>query len=166
MQRIKKIRASVFTRLLFVMMITVVIINLIVGGFFSHAFKDAIETPLQKKITQYFDYIIADIGIPPSLETARRLAKASQMNIHYIGTDIKWSTAGSVPENHRLRFKSKKGSSPVRLSHRRGVHFFEIRKPHGRFIFEFAVPDRRDLNKKRIIALLMLLTFVILIVEK
>jgi len=50
----------------------------------------------------------------------------------------------------------------MRLGHRRGIHFIELQKPQGRFIFELALPDRRDLNKQRIIALLALLTLVVL----
>ena len=76
---LNKILRSVFTKLLLVILFTGIAVNVVVGGFFwMH--RNAAVRPLHKNLLQYANYIINDLGTPPSLERARQVA--GQASLH------------------------------------------------------------------------------------
>ncbi|MGD2037821.1 MAG: hypothetical protein PVH28_08060, partial [Desulfobacterales bacterium] len=77
-----RIIRSVFTKLLVVIILTGICINLVVGGFFVHL-RNAFIGPFHKNVVQYLNYLIADMGNPPTLERARKIARQSFLEIRY-----------------------------------------------------------------------------------
>jgi signal transduction histidine kinase len=157
----RRFLGSIFTKLLGVLLITGICINLLIFGFFSHAFKTLADTTFKKNIVQYFDYLISDLGSPPSLAQAERIAGQASLAIRYASPDRSWSTStAALPP--RLTFDSRPGWPHVRIAHHHGRHFFEIRRGEERFIFEAArITDPAVELEKLVIVLLALLTAIL-----
>jgi hypothetical protein len=85
-QWFKKIFRSVFTKLLVVIILAGICINLVVGGFFVHL-RNSFIGPFHKNVVQYLNYLIADMGAPPTLDRAREIARQSFLEIRYEGPD-------------------------------------------------------------------------------
>ena len=104
MNWLKRIVRSIFTKLLLVIVLTGICINLVVGGFFW-LHRSAAGRPLHKNILQYLNYIIDDIGYPPELARARRIADQASLQITYEGPNLSWSTADNASDIARARWR-------------------------------------------------------------
>jgi len=96
---LNKILRSVFTKLLVVILLTGIAVNLVVGGFFwMH--RTAALRPLHKNIVQYANYIISDLGTPPSLKRARQVAEKASLQIYFEGPNQSWATVAEIYDFH------------------------------------------------------------------
>ncbi|MGD8963489.1 MAG: hypothetical protein PVH43_13280, partial [Desulfobacterales bacterium] len=86
-QWFKKVFRSVFTKLLVVIILTGICINLVVGGFFIHL-RNQFIGPFHKNVEQYLNYLIADMGTPPTLDRAREIARESFLDVRYESPDL------------------------------------------------------------------------------
>ena len=93
----QKVFRSVFTKLLVIIIATGIALNLVVVGFFV-AHRHMVESSIQQNVIQYINYLIADIGNPPSVERAREIARQTLLKIHFQSPQSKWSTAGNPPD--------------------------------------------------------------------
>jgi signal transduction histidine kinase len=158
---IHRIIRSVFTKLLVVIIIAGICINLAVGGFFWH-YRNIAGGPFHRNVVQYLNYLIADMGNPPSLERAREIARKSSMVIRYESPDLSWSTSDDLPTVFKGRFISWRQNPDVRLAKHRGRHFIEVDRQPGRFIFGLSqnLQINRDRNRL-LIAMFVLLTAIL-----
>jgi len=129
-----RIIRSVFTKLLVVIILTGICINLVVGGFFVHL-RNEFVSPFHKNVVQYLDYLIADMGNPPTLERAREIASQSFLEIRYESPDLSWTTSNALPAVFKGRFVPSRQNPDVRFGKYRGRHIIEVNTQAGRFIF-------------------------------
>jgi len=157
---LNKIVRSVFTKLLIVILFAGIAVNLVVGGFFwMH--RSAAVRPLHKNLLQYANYIINDLGTPPSLERARQVAGQASLQIYFEGPGKSWATAADVYNFQKAHWRSWSKSPEVRLGRYRGHHFVEIAHASGRFVFGIDKNWEMDPERGRIVAtLLALLTLI------
>jgi signal transduction histidine kinase len=157
----RRLLRSIFTKLLVVLIATGICMNLLIFGFFSHAFRTLTDTTFHKNIIQYFNYLVSDLGSPPALAQAERIARQTSLEIRYAGPDRSWSTS-SVALPSRLTFDTRPGWGSVGIARYHGRHFYEIRRGSERFIFEAArvVDPEADL-RNLVIVLLALLTAIL-----
>lgn len=143
----QRVFRSVFTKLLVIIIATGIALNLVVVGFFV-AHRYMVERSIYQNVIQYINYLIADIGNPPSVERAREIARQTLLQIHFQNPRDKWSTAGNPPDLSRGRFYVWKESPNIRFGRYHGHSIVEVNRNNGLFIFEFAKPfdreDRRD----------------------
>ncbi len=159
----KRIIRSVFTKLLVVIILTGICINLVVGGFFIHL-RNQFIGPFHKNVIQYLNYLIADMGTPPTLERAREIARESFLEIRYESPDLSWTTSDDLPTVFKGRFVSWRQNPDVRYGKYRGRHVIEVDREAGRFIFG---PSRRlpvDRARHRLLVIMLVLLTVILAV--
>jgi signal transduction histidine kinase len=156
-----KIFRSVFTKLLAVIVLTGICINLVVGGFFWH-YRNLSGGPFHKNVVQYLNYLIADMGRPPSLQRARQIAQASSLHIRFEGPDISWTTSDEVPAIYKGRFFAWDQNPDVRLGRYRGRHIVEVNTKAGRFIFGLARNLTIDSERHRLLVVLLILLTAIL----
>ena len=135
LKRLRKLSHSVFTKLLLVILICGLLLNLMVFGFFKHIFRDRIKTPLNQNIIQYINYIINDLGTPPSLARARQIAHRSSMQIRYIGPDQSWMTADEKFHLAQKHAHVLHNDSVFWIGVYRGRYFILKQTPAGEFIF-------------------------------
>ena len=84
---------SLFTKLLLVILVAGVCLNLIVGAFFHHVYRGLANSPLKRNLAQYIQYIVNDMGVPPSPQKARELSVDAGLQIWYEGSQQTWSSA-------------------------------------------------------------------------
>lgn len=158
----RQLLGSIFTKLLGVLIITGICVNLLIFAFFSHAFKTLASTTFKKNIIQYFNYVIDDLGTPPSLARAESIARQVSLDIRYAGPQENWSTSG-LPLPAQLEFNTRPDWPDIRVAHSHGRHFFEIRRGPQRFIFEAARIRNPETDlQKLVIVLLFFLTAILL----
>jgi len=156
-----RIIRSVFTKLLVVIILTGICINVVVGGFFIHLRNEFIG-PFQKNVIQYLNYLIADMGNPPTLDRAREIARQSFLEIRYEGPGLSWTTSDDLPMVFKGRWTSWRQNPDVRLGKYRGRHIIEVRRGPGRFIFG---PSRNlpiDSARQRLLVIMLVLLTAIL----
>ncbi|KAF0221021.1 MAG: integral membrane sensor signal transduction histidine [Geobacteraceae bacterium] len=98
----RRIFHSVFAQLLLICLVAGLVIILLVGGFFAHVFRKSAHLHLQRNVTQYLNYVVKDLGTPPSLERARKIARDSGLQIRFESPEGGWSTSDKIPILHEL----------------------------------------------------------------
>ena len=156
-----RIIRSVFTKLLAVIIVAGICINLVVGGFFWH-YRNLAGGPFHRNVVQYLNYLIADIGNPPSLERAREIAQKSSLEIRYQSPDLSWSTSDNLPAVFKGRFIAWRQNPDVRLARYRGRYAIEVDRKPGRFIFGLSPKLQIDSERNRLLIVMFVLLTVIL----
>jgi signal transduction histidine kinase len=126
---------SIFARLMLICLVAGLIIILLVGGFFGHLFRKSAQSHLRRNLTQYFTYVARDLGTPPSLERARKIAAESAFQIRFESPEGGWSTSDKIPTLHDLGDKGlSQEQFPIRkIFHQK--HPILIQQGTGTFIF-------------------------------
>ena len=158
-----RIIRSVFTKLLLVIILAGICINLVVGGFFLHL-RNQFVGPFHKNVVQYLNYLIADMGNPPTLDRARDIARQSFLEIRYESSDLSWTTSDDLPTFFKGRFVPWRQNPDVRYGKYRGRHVIEVDKEAGRFIFGVSRKLPVDSARHRLLAIMLVLLTVILAV--
>ena len=159
---IKKIRASVFVKLLLVIILCGFLINLLVGFFFNYHFRERGERPFRKSVANYFDYVIGDIGYPPAKNSALEVARKNGIQIRYEGKDGDWTTADDLPRFDEL----KPGLKQHRGRHvwHKGRFYFVRNVPLGVFIFTGDFREDMAGYGRNIVILIFFLTLVFVLI--
>jgi signal transduction histidine kinase len=139
---IKKIRSSIFLKIVFVIFCAGLLINIAVLRFYRLSVTPETMSAMRNHLERYAQYIIKDLGHPPDKERALQLAKELNLRIKYTGPAGSWTTHPDFPEEH---WKQPGGNN--RLSHfYRGRMYMEIREGSGTFVFSndknFIEPSR------------------------
>ncbi|UCE51003.1 MAG: HAMP domain-containing histidine kinase [Desulfobacterales bacterium] len=161
MKWFNKIIKSVFTKLLVIIIVTGIAINLVVGGFFW-AHRHMAGRTIHQNIVHYLNYLITDLGHPPSLSRAREIAKQTFLEIHYESPQQSWSTAGDPPVMRGGRFYVWREYPNIRFGRYHGHSLVEVNHKLGRFMFEFAKPFDRESERDGLFLILLALLVVIL----
>ncbi|MGD2185398.1 MAG: HAMP domain-containing sensor histidine kinase [Desulfobacterales bacterium] len=156
-----RIIRSVFTKLLVVIILTGICINLVVGGFFVHL-RNQFVGPFHKNVVQYLNYLIADMGDPPSLERAREISRQSFLEIRYESPDLSWATSDGLPTFFKGRFAPWRQNPDVRIGKYRGRHVIEVDKKPGRFIFGASRSLPVESGRHRLLVVMLVLLTAIL----
>ncbi len=162
MGRLNKIITSVFTKLLVVIFITGICINVVVIGFFW-SYRALAGRPFHRNIVQYVNYVIKDLGSPPSYQKAKEITRQTSLQIHYRGKETTWSTAGEIPDLRKMHLHGFHGGHNVRAGMYHGRFFLEFNHQNGLFIFEAAGDyEKNPVLKWLLVILLTLLTLILL----
>jgi signal transduction histidine kinase len=156
-----RIIRSIFTKLLAVIVLAGICINLVVGGFFWH-YRNLAGGAFHKNVAQYLNYLIADMGNPPSLERAREIARQSLLQIRYESPALSWSTSEDLPATFKGRFMAWRQAPDVRLGNYRGRYVIEVDRKPGRFIFGLSQNLQIDGQRSRLLVLMFVLLSAIL----
>jgi len=156
-----RIIRSVFTKLLTVIILAGICINLVVGGFFWH-YRNLAGGPFHKNIVQYLNYLIADMGSPPSQGRAREIARQSLLEIRYESPDLSWSTSDELPVALKGRFSAWRQDPDIRLGKYRDRYVIEVDRKPGRFIFGLSQNLQVDSQRNRLLVIMFVLLTVIL----
>jgi signal transduction histidine kinase len=156
-----RIIRSVFTKLLTVIILAGICINLVVGGFFWH-YRNLAGGPFHKNVVQYLNYLIADMGNPPSPESAREIARQSLLEIRYESPALSWSTSDDLPGALSGRFRAWRQEPNVRLGKYHNRYVIEVDRKPGRFIFGLSQKLQIDSERDRLLVIMFVLLTAIL----
>lgn len=154
---------SVFARLTLICLIAGLVIIFLVAGFFGHLFGTSAQSHLRKNLTQYLTYVAKDLGTPPSLERARKIAEEFSFQIRFESPEGGWSTSGKVPTLHELEEKRLSHEPfPLRkIFHKK--HPIVIKQGSGTFIFVLTQEHAMENGWQLWTALLILLITAVVI---
>ena len=102
---IKKIRRSLAIRMMLLFLVTAFVISFILHLTLGLALKNQFETRLMPHILQYQYYIRKEIGTPPSISRASRIAQRIPVDIYINGPRINWSSTGVAFDPREIEFK-------------------------------------------------------------
>ena len=125
--------------------------------------RNAFVGPFHKNVVQYLNYLIADMGDPPTLDRAREIARQSFLEIRYESPDLSWTTSDALPTVFKGRFVHWRQNPDVRYGKYRGRHVIEIDTDTGRFIFGASRNLPVDSARHRLLIILLVLLTVILV---
>jgi len=128
---------SVFLKLLMVTIIAGICINLTVGAFFFYITRDYMHNlPFRQNWVQYMGYLVRDIGTPPSLESARGLARELGMTIGFQDDDGVWQTTGDLPPPDAVEMKQISREPPAYWARHAGRGLLMIEDNGRRYMFD------------------------------
>lgn len=158
---LSRIKRSIFTKLLLVIVTAGFLVNLFVGGFVRTYFLHGRHEMMKQNMRAYIDYIVQDIGVPPNISRAREIAERNSYIISLKGPDIVWSSEAGY-ENINLK--------EIHLRHRfaRGwfgryrKKFFLSRNKNGyAYTFIMKNPPDGEGREQHLVILIVLLTGVL-----
>ncbi len=132
--RIRKIFHSVFTKLLVVILVTGFLINMIVIVFFWKETVVKSRIPVGRNVAQYVNYLIDDIGYPPSFERAKKISQRLFFDIQFTGPESGWSTSSQPLPINRKSAKIIYADSNVQVEHYRNWNSAIVQKEYGQFV--------------------------------
>jgi signal transduction histidine kinase len=118
--------------------------------------------PFQKNVVQYLNYLIADMGNPPTLDRAREIARQSFLEIRYESPDLRWTTSDDLPTDFKGRIIALGQNPDVRSGKYRGRHLIEVDKEPGRFIFGVSRNLPVESARHRLLVIMLVLLTAIL----
>lgn len=160
--RLKKIFNSVFTKMIAIILIAGISINIALWGFFW-AYRTMAGRPFHRNIHQYLNYIIEDLGTPPSYERASILARQAAVQIHFQGPGDSWSTSPEPMDYRRVHFRTWPDKPNIRAGMSHGRFYIELRHDKGDFIFELSGEYEKNPALRRIHGLIVLSIVLILL---
>ena len=158
----KKFFNSVFTKMVMIILIAGIAINVTLWGFFW-AYRAMAGRPFHSNIHQYLNYVIDDLGTPPSYERAAALARQAGLQIHFQGPISSWSTSPDTIDRHRIHFRAWGDKPNIRGGMFHGRFYIEYRHVRGDFIFELSGEYERNPVLKWIHGLIVLCVTLILL---
>ena len=96
---------SLIFRLLLYFLISMLAIGFILAASFAYRFEPHFRGEILPNVERYIEYIIADIGTPPDLETAASLAASLPFEIRIEGPGVEWSSSSRLRPSFSYRLK-------------------------------------------------------------
>ena len=162
MKFVRKKINSIFTKLLIVVVCTGLFINITIGAFLHQIFQNLTETPLEKNIIQYANYLVEDMGIPPRFERAMEIAASASLKIRYDGPETEWFTSPDIPDINQHRTQIWHEAEGVKIGKYRSHYLVQISNGPHRVTFDL---ERRfqqeDTHKKLAIMFIVMSTLIL-----
>lgn len=90
-------RRSLFLRLILIFLIAAIVASLLIAGGLRLLYHGNLNHGLERYVTHYISYLIADLGTPPDPQRARQLAQQLPLDIRLSGPDLSWSSHAEFP---------------------------------------------------------------------
>lgn len=141
-------RYSLSGKLIMLFFIMAVVFVMLVGGGIRHAFQGHFKENIRPHITQYLDYVRADIGTPPDRSRARELADHLKIEIQIFDQSGNWSSSGRLTQINELDIERSfiiNGSQFFHVEDDTDRHYLMVRDSDTTILFN--VPNVRDQRK-------------------
>jgi signal transduction histidine kinase len=161
MRILKKIKSSVFLKLVLILIGFVILVN----GLTSILMYFSLERDPQSMVNRYpvllNKYVIQDIGNPPDTNKAKELSHELNMNIRYQLNNFNWTTDGTMATAEEIL--SSKSYDSTKTYARHNYRLYSVSKVSGGYIVISPWLPRDFINTpKAIISVLTFFTVVIL----
>ena len=156
---------SLVFRLLFYFLLSMLALAIAVGISFAKRVKPQLQNEVLPNLDRYIEYLIDDIGHPPRIPAARRLARELPFDIRIEGRDIDWSSSprlGAISE-----YQFRRAPPPYErlfLSQRRRHQYLMVEEQGYRYLFAVDDSFRHDAERRHgylfvILGLILLLLY-------
>ncbi len=127
---------SLIFRLLFYFLVSILALAFILATSFAQRFKPHMQNEILPNVARYIDYLIDDIGDPPDLSVALRLANELPFEIRIEGKGIDWASTPGLGAISGYDFKpAPRPYDNVYLGHHRRDQFLMIQRQGYRYLF-------------------------------
>ncbi|MDH3218987.1 MAG: HAMP domain-containing histidine kinase [Gammaproteobacteria bacterium] len=140
---------SLIFRLLFYFVISMLAVTMALAISFTRGLKPHFENEILPNVERYIEYLIDDIGIPPDLSVARRLADELPFEIRIEGPGVDWSSSPRLRAVSSYRFEpAPRPYDDVYFSQQRRNQYLLIRKQDYRYLFAIDNSFRRGSEQR------------------
>jgi len=160
--RPKILRPSIFTKLILLLFFTWLGTILLLAFLFKQIIIGPHQPPLHRAVIGYMDYLIKDLGYPPSFEKALDISRQLGIEIKYDSPDYHWATEPKLFEQikHFTRIKEGVREFDTRFSH--GRLYVSQKVDHGKFtIITHMAPVSHTVEKRLFLSSLLLLFLIL-----
>ena len=162
----RKRRHSLSGKLILLFIVMAVVFVMLVGSGIRHAFQGHFKDNIRPHITQYLEYVKADIGTPPDRSRARELADRLNIEIQIFDREGHWSSSGRLTTMDDIEIERGFIINGKQYFHAEGNdHRDYLMARDGETTLLFNVPNLRDQRKGFIgwIPLLILLSLLLVL---
>jgi signal transduction histidine kinase len=161
-----KRRHSLSGKLLLLFISIAIVFVMLVGSGIRHAFQEHFKDNIRPHLTQYLEYVKADIGTPPNRARAQELADRLNIEIQIIDSNNSWSSSGQLTDIDGLKIERGFNIDGNHFSHvqdKADRHYLLARDVDATLLFN--IPNVRDQRKgfKGWIPLLILLIILLVL---
>lgn len=141
-----KLFFSVFVKLFAILVAAGIGINLAIILFIG-SFRHHLSTTYESHLARYIDFLVQEIGDPPDLPRAQRLAAESGMKIAFDSPSQRWATHPRSEFPAQVRYHLiDLGDGRIQAGSYHGQHVIYVARNDGRFTF--FLPRAWDAGKK------------------
>lgn len=144
----RKRRHSLSGKLILLFIVMAVVFVMLVGGGIRHAFQKHFRDNIRPHITQYLEYVNADIGTPPDRGRAQQLADRLNIEIQISDRVGRWSSSGRLTEMENIEIERGfvvNGRQYFYVEDKDHRHYLMARDDEATLLFN--VPNLRDQRK-------------------
>jgi len=157
----KKIKSSVFAKLVFILIIFVILVHLMTSFFIYFSLERDPLKLLNRYPVLLNRYVIQDVGTPPDTAKARELSKELNLNIRYELNNFNWATDESMASSNDILAKENNDTTAGFTRYKRRL--YSVNKiDNGYIIISPWLPRDFANTSKAIIAVICFFTIVIL----
>ena len=159
---IRRVFSSIFTKLLLILVVAGICITLVISYFFRSGTSQYREA-VQENVAQYLNYLVQDLGVPPDLEKAEKIAQQYSLKIRYESPNITWSTSESLPPVDQIQLSRWREFPELHFAHYEGIHLIALQQGEGIFLFTMDLGQNHDkIRNKWILGSLIFLVLILL----
>jgi len=140
---------SLVFRLLFYFLLSMLALAVAVTVSFTQRFKPQLQNEVLPNLNRYIEYLIDDIGHPPRIAAARRLAAELPFEIRIEGQGIDWTSSPRLGPISGYRFR--RAPPPYErlfLSERRRHQYLMVEERGYRYLFAIDDGFRHDAERR------------------
>jgi signal transduction histidine kinase len=130
-----KLRSYLFLKILLVFtlaLLAIIVLILTTNRFF---FRHKIFSAIRRNAVNHVQYIINELGIPPDIHKAQRLAEAERIQIRFQGPTLKWSSHEDMIDFPGLQLPAYKEVEGIFAGFSEAGLTVDIHKDNGRYLF-------------------------------
>ncbi len=152
------LRASIFAKLLAIMLGMTLVIVTAVGGFFGFVLRPGLGASIEVVLQEYARLVAAGA---PDFETAREITARTGMGIRYEGKDGSWATSDGLPSIAEARRPGLLSSDPhTPFGHE---YYVASRPGGGAYLVAWAFSRNVSVAHDRLLGLLLLQLVVVIL---
>jgi len=140
---------SLIFRLLFYFLLALIALAIVLGISFTQRIKPHVENEILPNVERYIEYLIDDIGVPPDLAVAQRLADELPFELRIEGRGVDWSSSTNLRPISYYDFEAvPRPYDNVYVSHHRRAEFLMIEQGAYRYLFAVDNGFRRGQERR------------------
>jgi signal transduction histidine kinase len=132
---LQKLRSYLFLKILLVFtlaLLAIIVLILTTNRFF---FRNKIFSTIQRNAVNHVQYIVNDLGIPPDIHKAQRLAEAEKIQIRFQGPALKWASHEDMIDFPGLQLPAYSKESGIFAGFSEAGLTVDIHKDNRRYLF-------------------------------
>ncbi|MCK4836513.1 MAG: hypothetical protein KAT17_07740, partial [Candidatus Aminicenantes bacterium] len=153
-------QASVFTKLLFIMIVTCIIVIITIVGFIKYYSIQVIPT-FKENAFNYVKYIVQEIGTPPDTHKAQQIAREFSIQIRFETPSFRWKTNGRIISFKEFASITSDKNTQIKTGFDEGIYYVSLNHASGRYLFAFDLSNKGSAYWKAMAILLLILLVLI-----